>query len=151
MLVEPAEHGGQACGFFGLVLLRQVENFGITEHTEIDSKVRRGARTDKKQRIFIITRLTPRVFDRQTCLSYAAQPMDRLADGETDRSPPASPESLPELSQRGIATFKERTQGVIRKIAHSAWRSDAAFRKAQFPHAACDFLRAGKRVIDVAA
>src|SRR5271156_4442531 len=124
MLVEPAEHSSQARGF-GLIPLRQVEDVGTAEGSQIDSKIGRRPRAHKKQRILVITRLTPCVFDCQPCLSYSAQPMDRLAAGETNNSPLVTLE-LPELYKRGVATFKERTQGVVRKIDNPVWRLGAA-------------------------
>jgi len=41
--------------------------------------------------------MTPCVFDGKACFAYAAQPMDRLASGETNCSPLPGHESLPEF------------------------------------------------------
>jgi hypothetical protein len=41
--------------------------------------------------------------------------------GRKDCSPLSGHESLPELYKCGVATFKERPEGVVRKINHSAW------------------------------
>src|SRR4029077_19620826 len=132
MFVEPAEHGSQTLFFLRLILFRQVEDIGIAESSKIDSKVCRRPRTDEKEPILVITRLTPCVLNRQPCLSYATQSMDRLASGETNHSPPTRHESLPEIYKLNIATFKERTQGVVRKIGDPAWRFGAAGWEPQF-------------------
>src|ERR1700739_396306 len=84
-------------------------------------EIDRGAGTNKEQRILIITRVAPCVFDCKACFAHAAQPMDCLASGETNCSPLSGHESLPELYKCGVATFKERPEGVVRKINHSAW------------------------------
>ena len=73
-----------------------------------------------------------------------------MASGETNRSPLPSHESLPELYKRGIATFKERSQGGIRKIGDPARRLCTAGWEPQFPDSASELLAAGKPVINVA-
>ena len=83
--------------------------------------------------------MAPSVFDGKARFAHAAQSMDRLASGETNRSPLAGRESLPELGKRCVATFKERAEGVVRKINHSARCLRTAGWKPQFPDSASGF------------
>jgi len=77
--------------------------------------------------------------------------MNRLARCETNRSPLPSHESLPELYKRGVATFKERAEGVVRKVNHAARCLRTAAWEPQSPDSASELLAAGKLVINVAA
>jgi len=95
--------------------------------------------------------MAPRVFDGKARFAYAAQPMDRLASGETNCSSLPAQESLPELYKRGVATFKERAEGVVRKINRSARCLCTAGWEPQFPGSASELHAAGKPVIYVAA
>jgi hypothetical protein len=60
------------------------------------------------------------IFDGKACFADTSQSMNRLVSCETNRSALPAHESLPELYKRGVATFKERAEGVVRKINHSA-------------------------------
>jgi hypothetical protein len=77
--------------------------------------------------------------------------MDRLVGGETNRSPPASHELLPELYKRGVATFKERTQGVVRKIHRSARCLRIAGWAPQFADFGSEDVVVGEGDVNVAA
>src|SRR5271165_1191398 len=95
--------------------------------------------------------MAPGVFDGKACFAYAAQPMNRLASCETNRSPLPAHESLPELYKRGVATFKERAEGVVRKVNHSARCLHTAGWEPQFPDSSSELLAVGKPIINVAA
>jgi hypothetical protein len=57
----------------------------------------------------------------------------------------------PQIGQCGVATFKERAEGVVRKINHPPQCFRTAGWKPQFPDSASEFLAAGKPIINVAA
>ena len=50
MLAEPAEHGGQANDFLGLVPFGQIENQRVAKRRKIRAQVDRRASTNKEQR-----------------------------------------------------------------------------------------------------
>ena len=150
MLAEPAEHGGQARDFLGLVPFGQIKDQRIAKRRKIRAQVDRGASTNKEQRSLIITRMAPRVFDCKARFAHASQSMDRLASVRPTALPPRH-ESLPQIGQCGVATFKERAEGVVRKVNHSARCLRTAGWEPQFPDSACEVLVVGKRVINVAA
>ena len=63
---------------------------------------------------------TDRSFTNKEQRIYATQSMNRLASCETNRSPFPGREPLPELDKRSVATFEKRSEGVVRKVNHSA-------------------------------
>ena len=86
---------------------------GLAKRPKICAQVDRGANTNKEQRIVIITRMAPGIFDGKACFADTSQSMNRLVSCETNRSPLPAHESLPELYKRGVATFKERAEGEL--------------------------------------
>ena len=77
MLAEPAEHGGQANDFLGLVPFGQIKNRRVAKLRKIRAQVDRRASTNKEQRR-VVARMAPRIFDCEARFAYASQPMDRL-------------------------------------------------------------------------
>jgi hypothetical protein len=63
MFAEPAEYGGQANDFLGLVPFGQIKHQRAAKLRKVRAQVHRGASTNKEHRVLIITRMTPRIFD----------------------------------------------------------------------------------------
>ena len=78
---------------------------------EVRAQLDRGASTNKEQRR-VVARMAPRIFDCEARFAHASQPMDRLTRAASQ--PP------PQIGQCGVSTFKERAEGVVRKVNHSA-------------------------------
>src|SRR5208337_3577938 len=94
--------------------------------------------------------MAPCVFDGKARFAHAAQPMNRLASGETNCYPLPGRESLPELFKRSVAAFEQRPKGLVGKIDRAPRSVGTAGRKVQFPDSASELLAASKPVINVA-
>jgi hypothetical protein len=63
----------------------------------------------------------------------------------------AASQPPPQIDQRGVATFKQRAEGVVRKVNHSAWCLHTAVWELQFADEACEVLVVRERVVNVVA
>ena len=68
-----------------------------------------------------------------------------------DRLTRAASQPPPQIGQCGVATFKERAEGVVRKVNHSARCLRTAVWEHQFVDEACEVLVVRERVVNVIA